>query len=124
MALVWGFPVVLDSAELSSVMPGEGGYYYWAKHMLGEFWGYVMGINVAISFYVCSSTYVVLSVNYLATIIDMTVMEAIIIKVVIIVIFTIINLMGLKDVSFLSTIFAVLIVLLFATISVIGFTHW
>lgn len=124
MALVWGFPVVLGSAELSSIMPGEGGYYYWAKHTLGEFWGYIMGINVAISFYVCSSTYVVLAVNYLATVVDMTVMEAIIIKVAIIVIFTIVNLLGLKDVSVLSSIFAVLIVLLFAVISVIGFTHW
>lgn len=68
MALVWGMPVVLGSAELSSVMPGEGGYYYWAKHTLGEFWGYIMGINIAISFYVCSSTYVVLAVNYLTSV--------------------------------------------------------
>lgn len=124
MALIWGFPVVLGTAELSSAMPGEGGYYYWAKHILGEFWGYVMGINGAISFYVCSSTYVVLSVNYLAAIVEMTNFEAIIIKVAIIVIFTIVNLLGLKDVSILSSIFAVLIVLLFAVISVIGSANW
>lgn len=124
MALIWGFPVVLGTAELSSIMPGEGGYYYWAKHSLGEFWGYVMGINGAISFYVCSSTYVVLSVNYLATIIEMTNLEAIIIKIAIIIIFTVINLMGLKDVSILSSIFAVLIVLLFSAVSVIGFANW
>ena len=124
MAIVWGFPVILGTAELSSVMPGEGGYYYWAKHMLGEFWGYVMGINVALSFYVCSSTYIVLAVNYLATIVSMTTLEAIIIKVAVIVIFTIVNLLGLKDVSVLSMVFAVLIVLLFAVVSVIGFAHW
>lgn len=124
MALVWAYPVVLGTAELASIMPGEGGYYYWAKHTLGEFWGYVMGINGAVSFYVCSSTYVVMSVNYLATIIEMTQMEATIIKLVIILIFTILNLKGLKDVSIVSMIFAVCVVVLFAVVSIVGFSNW
>lgn len=124
MAIVWAYPVVLGTAELASIMPGEGGYYYWAKHTLGEFWGYVMGINGAISFYVCSSTYVVMSVNYLATIIDMTQLEATIVKLVIILVFTIINLKGLKDVSIVSMIFAVCVVILFAVVSIVGFSHW
>lgn len=124
MALVWAYPVVLGTAELASIMPGEGGYYYWAKHTLGEFWSYVMGINGAVSFYVCSSTYVVMSVNYLAAIVEMTVAEAIIIKLAIIILFTVINLMGLKEVSFVSMIFAVCIVLLFGLVSVVGFSNW
>ena len=124
MAIVWAWPVVFGTAELASIMPGEGGYYYWTKHTLGEFWGYVMVINGAVSFYVCSSTYVVMSVNYLATIIDMTQMEATIIKLVIIVLFTILNLKGLKDVSLVSMIFAICVVIVFAIVSVIGFAHW
>lgn len=124
MAVVWAYPVVLGTAELSSIMPGEGGYYYWAKHTLGEFWSYVMGINGAVSFYVCSSTYVVMSVNYLATIVDMTQLEATVIKVVIILIFTAINLKGLKDVSIVSMIFAVCVVVLFILVSVVGFSNW
>lgn len=28
MAIVWACPVVLGTAELASIMPGEGGYYY------------------------------------------------------------------------------------------------
>ena len=39
MAIVWAWPVVFGTAELASIMPGEGGYYYWTKHTLGEFWG-------------------------------------------------------------------------------------
>lgn len=124
MALVWAYPVVLGTAELASIMPGEGGYYYWAKHTLGEFWGYVMGINGAVSFYVCSSTYVVMSVNYLATIVEMTQMEATLIKLAIILIFTVLNLKGLKDVSIVSMVFAVCVVVLFAVVSVVGFGNW
>ena len=77
-----------------------------------------MGINGAVSFYVCSSTYVVMSVNYLATIIEMTQMEATIIKLVIILIFTILNLKGLKDVSIVSMIFAVCVVVLLSLIHI------
>lgn len=124
MAIVWACPVVLGTAELASIMPGEGGYYYWTKHMLGEFWGYVMGINGAVSFYVCSSTYVVMSVNYLGTLIDMTVLEATILKLIIILLFTILNLKGLKDVSLVSMIFAICVVVVFAVVSIIGFANW
>ncbi len=124
MAIVWAYPTVLGTAELASIMPGEGGYYYWAKHTLGEFWAYVMGINGAISFYVCSSTYIVMSVNYLATVVEMTQLEATVIKLVIILVFTIINLKGLKDVSIVSMIFAVCVVVLFVVVSVVGFSNW
>lgn len=124
MAIFWALPDCFRTAEMASVMPGEGGYYYWSKHTMGEFWAFFTGWGFAISYYVCSSTYVVLAVNYLSTVIPMTNAQAIVIKVAIIIIFTVVNLMGLKDVSRLSIIFAVVILLLFATVTVVGFTNW
>lgn len=124
IALVWALPDCFRIAEMSSVMPGEGGYYHWAKQMLGEFWGFQMGWWAAVSFYICSSTYIVLAVNYLSTIIPITNMQSTIIKVAIVVIFTAVNLMGLKEVSMLSTVFSIIILLAFAVVTVVGFAHW
>lgn len=124
IALLWALPDCFRTAEMASVMPGEGGYYYWAKHTMGEFWGFFTGWGFAVSYYVCSSTYVVLAVNYLSTIIPMTNAEAIIIKLAIILFFTVINLMGLKEVSALSIIFSVVILVAFAVITVVGFANW
>lgn len=124
VALCWGMPDCYRMAELSSVMPEEGGLFYWTKKLFGEFWAFQAGWWVAISYYVCGSTYVVLSVDYLSTLMDLNNAQAICIKLAIIIVFTVINLMGLKEVSWLSIVFAVIILIAFAVITVVGFANW
>ncbi|MEA4922927.1 MAG: APC family permease [Eubacteriaceae bacterium] len=124
IALVWALPDCFRIAEMSSVMPGEGGYYYWAKQILGEFWGFQMGWWAAVSFYVCSSTYIVLAVNYISTLLPLNNAQATIIKVAIVVIFTAVNLLGLKEVSVMSTIFSIAILVAFAVVTIVGFANW
>lgn len=41
--LFWCLPIALMSAELSSAIPEEGGYYVWVRRGLGEFWGFQEG---------------------------------------------------------------------------------
>ena len=38
-ALVWSLPVALIAAELTGLMPEEGGFYIWVREALGAFWG-------------------------------------------------------------------------------------
>src|ERR671919_647822 len=41
--LIWSVPTAVMVAELSSMMPVEGGYYAWVKRALGPFWGFMEG---------------------------------------------------------------------------------
>jgi amino acid transporter len=36
--LLWSIPIALMVAELSTLMPEEGGYYIWVREALGSFW--------------------------------------------------------------------------------------
>ncbi len=40
LPLVWSLPVTLMTAELSSAIPEDGGYYVWVERALGPFWGF------------------------------------------------------------------------------------
>jgi amino acid transporter len=124
IAVFWALPDCYRTAEMSSVLPGEGGYYYWAKKTLGEFWAFQIGWWGAVSYYVCGSTYIVLAVNYLSTFVDLNNAESIIVKLAIILFFTVINLLGLKEVSALSVVFSVIILIAFTVITVVGFADW
>lgn len=64
--LLWSLPVALMVAELSSVMPAEGGYYVWVRRALGDFWGVQEGWWTVCYTSVDMALYPVLFVNYLA----------------------------------------------------------
>jgi amino acid transporter len=40
MALLWGLPISLVTSELSSALPGNGGYVLWVDTAFGGFWGF------------------------------------------------------------------------------------
>lgn len=124
IALFWGLPDCFKFAELSSLMPEEGGVYYYAKKTFGEFWSFQVGWWGAISYYLCGATYVVLAVDYLSTLLDFSDTTAVIIKLGIILFFTVINLLGMKEVSALSIFFSVIIFIAFAAVTVVGFANW
>jgi amino acid transporter len=37
--VVWSLPVALIAAELTGLMPEEGGFYIWVRETMGAFWG-------------------------------------------------------------------------------------
>ena len=37
--LAWSLPVALIAAELTGLMPEEGGFYIWVRETMGAFWG-------------------------------------------------------------------------------------
>ena len=41
--LFWSIPVSLVSAEMTTAMPVEGGFYRWARAGFGDFWGFLAG---------------------------------------------------------------------------------
>jgi len=64
--ILWGLPIALMVAELSSTLPDEGGYYVWVKQTLGPFWGVQEGWWSICSIAFDMALYPVLFVDYLA----------------------------------------------------------
>lgn len=122
--ILWGLPIGLYSSELSNLAPVESGPYVWTKMAFGEFWGFSMGWWIILANYLTGAAYVVLAVDYLGMFFPMTPALAFALKAAIIIIFTIINLMGLEEVSIASTIFSVIILIAFAAVAFVGFAHW
>jgi amino acid transporter len=64
--LFWSVPVSLVSAELTTALPVEGGFYRWSRAAFGDFWGFLAGWwNWSASF-LLGGSYAVLFTDYLA----------------------------------------------------------
>ena len=62
----WCIPVSLVSAELTTAMPVEGGFYRWVRAGFGDFWGFLAGWwNWSASF-LLGSVYAVQFADYLS----------------------------------------------------------
>ncbi|MCQ2546459.1 MAG: APC family permease [Clostridia bacterium] len=125
-AIIWAHPISRVCSELSALMPGEGGIYVWAKETLGEFWGFSMSWWGTVSIYLGISAYVVLITDYASTFIpaltDPTI--SLVTRLGIIALFMIINMIGLKEASWINTVLAVAILIAFAFVTVVGFANW
>ncbi|MBR5258865.1 MAG: APC family permease [Eggerthellaceae bacterium] len=121
---IWSYPISNMVAECASIMPREGGVYVWAKEAFGEFWGFQAGWWETMSAYITNGVYVALVAGYVSQMIPMSESAIIALKVGMIVIFTIVNLMGLREVDKVSTILSVAILLAFALVAVVGFLNW
>ena len=124
MPVIWAIPICLQVSELSTFMPAEGGPYVWVKEALGEMWGFCSAWWGVLSIYLSSATYVVMVVGYASKVFELTPTAALAIKVGMILIFTIINLLGLKEVGLMSTILSIIILAGFGLIVVVGFANW
>jgi amino acid transporter len=61
----WCIPMSLASAELTTAIPVEGGFYRWVRAAFGDFWGFLAGWwNWTAAFLLCSA-YAVLFADYL-----------------------------------------------------------
>jgi amino acid transporter len=124
LPFVWSTPLGLVAAELGSARPQEGGYYKWVQEALGEFWGFQAGWWRTISIYIDNTLYVILAGGYLATQFGFGALPEFLIKAAIILIFTYINIRGIRDVGIISTILSLLVIVAFGLVAVVGFANW
>lgn len=122
--LIWAYPISNLVAEMGSVLPSEGGVYVWVKEAFGEFWGFQAGWWGTVSTYITNGVYVALVAGYVSQMIPMSEVALHALKIGMILIFTIINLMGLKEVGKVSTVLSILIVLAFALVAIVGLVNW
>lgn len=125
LPFVWSAPQALCSAELGSAITDAGGFYKWIQRGLGEFWGFQGGWCRTLSCYIDNTVYIVLAGSYAKMLIpDMTDTTKFIFMAVLILIFTVINLLGIEEIGRVSTIFSVIIFLVFVAVTIIGFCNW
>ena len=124
LPFVWALPFGCVASELGSVRPQEGGYYKWVQEALGEFWGFQAGWWRTISIYIDNAVYVILAGGYAAAQWDLGWTGEFAIKAAMIIIFTWINIRGVKDVGIASTILSILVMVAFGLVAVCGFMNW
>jgi amino acid transporter len=124
LPFVWSTPMGLVSAELGSALPQEGGYYKWVQRACGEFWGFQAGWWRTISVYFDNTLYVVLAGSYLGSVLDLSGFQEYLFKASVIIVFTYINIRGIKDVGTVSTIISVFVLVAFGLVAAIGFAQW
>ncbi|MDR2133248.1 MAG: APC family permease [Clostridiales Family XIII bacterium] len=124
LPFVWALPYSYILAELGSARPVEGGNIVWVKEALGEFW---FGVMVFVNFLwglVANTVYVVLAVSYLGTMVEIDNMQAYAMKLGLIAIFFVVNILGIKEVGMVNTIFSAFVMAAFLIVAVVGLANW
>lgn len=122
--LMWALPMGLYVSELTNLAPVDSGPYVWVKMAFGEFWGFAFGLWMAVAWYLTGASYIVLATDYIGMYIDMSPTVELAVKVVIILVFTVVNLLGLQEVNVVNTIFTFIILAAFLAVGIVGLANW
>jgi amino acid transporter len=121
----WCIPVSLASAELTTAMPVEGGFYRWTRAAFGDFWGFLAGWWNWTASFLLGGSYAVLFADYLVYYFPkMTWWEHYLIAVALIVFLTWVNVRGIEMVGQVATALEIFIFLPVIAMIVIALTHW
>jgi amino acid transporter len=124
LPFLWSTPMGLVAAELGSALPQEGGYYKWVQRACGEFWGFQAAWWRTISVYFDNTLYVVLAGSYLGSVLDLTALQEYVFKASVIIVFTYINIRGIRDVGAVSSIISIFVLMAFGLVAAVGFALW
>jgi len=121
----WCIPVSLVSAELTTAMPVEGGFYRWSRAAFGDFWGFLAGWwNWSASF-LLGGSYAVLFADYLSFYYpQISGFKHWLVSFALIAFITWVNIRGIQMVGKAATAFEVFIFIPVIALIVIGLTKW
>ncbi len=120
-------PTALMAAELTALMPVEGGFYFWVKSALGPFAGFAEAYLTILYTAVDTTIYPVLFVTYLSFVIPLGVANQMIVAVAIIWLCGLLNVMGVRLVGDTSVVLTAILIAPFLALVVVGLPrliHW
>jgi len=121
----WCIPVSLVTAELTTAMPVEGGFYRWVRAGYGNFWGFLAGWWNWTASWLLGASYAVLFSDYLAMYFPaLTGGKHYAVSVALIAVVAYINICGIQMVGAASTILEFSVLLPVLLLSVIAATEW
>jgi len=121
----WCIPVSLVSAELTTAMPVEGGFYRWTRAAFGDFWGFLAGWwNWSASF-LLGGSYAVLFADYLAVYFPQIAgWKHWLVSFALIAVITWVNIRGIQMVGKAATAFELFIFIPVIAMIVLGLAKW
>jgi amino acid transporter len=121
----WSVPVSLVSAELTSAMPVEGGFYRWARAGFGDFWGFLAGWWNWCASFLLGAAYAVQFSDYLSFYIpDLTGWKHYGVSLLVVALITWINVRGIQAVGKFATGLELFILLPVLVLVVVGLSKW
>lgn len=127
--LLWALPDALTTAEMAPMLPVEGGYIRWVQRALGPFAGFLNAWWTWLYNVVDAAIYPVLFATYLNSLVQLfggTPLTGPLqwaAGLVVIVAFATLNIRGIRGVGLSSILLAVLIIIPFAALSIVGLTQ-
>ncbi|MCI5885420.1 MAG: APC family permease [Clostridiales bacterium] len=121
---IWGLPISLQIAEMGSIIPSEGGLLTWCRETMGEFWGWQAGFWGGLTIWLSNAEYCVLVAGYIEKYIPMSPTGKYAVEIGMVLLFSFINIIGIKEVSILDTIFTIATIAAFGAVMVVGFANW
>jgi len=121
----WCIPVSLVSAELTTAMPVEGGFYRWTRSAFGDFWGFLAGWWNWCAAFVLGGAYAVLFTDYLGFYFPQLVgWKHYLVSLGLIAAIAYINVRGIQAVGKLATALEMFVLLPVLVLCVEGLAHW
>ena len=121
----WSIPVSLVSAELTTAMPVEGGFYRWSRAAFGDFWGFLAGWWNWCASFLLGAVYAVNFSDYLGFYIPhLTGWKHYVVSLLVVALITWINVRGIDSVGKFATGLEIFILLPVLVLVVIGFSKW
>jgi amino acid transporter len=123
--LFLSIPVSLVTAELSTAMPVEGGFYRWTRAAFGDFWGFLAGWWNWTASFLLGGSYAVLFTDYLTFYFPGIVgWKHWLVSFALIALIAWVNILGIRMVGKAATLFEVFIFIPVIAMVVIGLAKW
>ena len=125
LPLFWCIPVSLVSAELTTAMPVEGGFYRWVRAGFGDFWGFLAGWWNWLASFLLGSVYAVLFADYLGFYFpQLTGWKHYLVALAMVAVITYINVRGIDMVGKFATVLGIFILLPTLVVCAMGLAKW
>src|SRR5262249_48296672 len=121
----WSIPVSLVSAELTTAMPVEGGFYRWTRAGFGDLLGFLAGWWNWCASFLLGAAYAVQVADYLSFYLpQVTGWKHSAVSLIVVAVITWINVRGIQAVGKFATSLELFILLPVLVLSVIGLAKW
>jgi amino acid transporter len=125
LPLFWSIPVSLVSAELTTAMPVEGGFYRWVRAGFGDLWGFLVGWWNWCASFLLGAAYAVQFSDYLGFYIpELTGWRHYLVSLLIVALITYVNVRGIDAVGRFATGLEIFILLPVLVLIVLGLFEW
>jgi amino acid transporter len=125
--LTLSFPTALMAAELTALIPSEGGFYFWVKEALGPFAGFAEAYLTILYTAVDTAIYPVLFVTYITSLFPMSAAAQVLLAIMLVWLCGLLNAIGVRLVGYTSMLWTAGLAAPFVALIALGLPrliHW